>query len=143
MKNFVKKLMNNQGLRYIFFGGCTTMVNLVSYWILRNLIHIDVTKANFFAIALSILFAYVVNSRFVFHDHCETLIDHIRPFVKFISARLATMVIEVGGVWLLAVAMGLNDMIAKFCTQFIVLVLNYIFSKFLIFTTGKKAGGRK
>ena len=119
------------------------MVNLVSYWILRNLIHIDVTKANFFAIALSILFAYVVNSRFVFHDHCETLIDHIRPFVKFISARLATMVIEVGGVWLLAVAMGLNDMIAKFCTQFIVLVLNYIFSKFLIFTTGKKAGGRK
>ena len=66
MKNFVKKLMNNQGLRYIFFGGCTTMVNLVSYWILRNLIHIDVTKANFFAIALSILFAYVVNKLYVF-----------------------------------------------------------------------------
>lgn len=79
-----------------------------------------------------------MNSRFVFHDNCETLKDHIRPFVKFISARLATMVIEVGGVWLLAVAMGLNDMIAKFCTQFIVLVLNYIFSKFLIFTSGKK-----
>lgn len=40
--------MHNQGIRYIFFGGCTTMVNLVSYWIFRNLIHIDVTRANFF-----------------------------------------------------------------------------------------------
>ena len=58
--------MHNQGIRYIFFGGCTTMVNLVSYWIFRNLIHIDVTRANFFAIALSILFAYVVNKQFVF-----------------------------------------------------------------------------
>ena len=34
-----------------------------------------------------------------------------------------------------------SDMVAKFCTQFIVLVLNYIFSKFIIFTTGKKTGG--
>ena len=58
--------------------------------------------------------------------------------MKFISARLATMVIEVGGVWLLAVAMGLNDMIAKFCTQFIVLVLNYIFSKFFNLLQVKK-----
>ena len=36
-----------------------------------------------------------------------------------------------------------SDMVAKFCTQFIVLVLNYIFSKFIIFTTGKKTGGSK
>ena len=58
-------------------------------------------------------------------------------FCKFVSARLVTMVIEVGGVWLLVSVMGLNDMIGKFLTQFIVLILNYVFSKFFVFTTGK------
>ena len=51
---------------------------------------------------------------------------------NFVSARLITMVIEVGGVWLLVSVMGLNDMIGKFLTQFIVLILNYVFSKFFL-----------
>ena len=79
----------------------------------------------------------VVNSKYVFQDKCETLKDHVQPFCKFVSARLVTMVIEVGGVWLLVSVMGLNDMIGKFLTQFIVLILNYVFSKFFVFTTGK------
>ena len=90
----------------------------------------ELNIANIISIILAILFAYVVNSKFVFQDKCETLRDHIQPFCKFISARLVTMVIEVGGVWLLVSVMGLNDMIGKFLTQFIVLILNYIFSKF-------------
>ena len=134
MKKRILKLYENDVIRYIFWGGCTTLVNLVSFYIMRELGII---------LMAAILFAYVVNSRFVFHDQCATLADHIRPFLKFVSARLVTMVIEVGGVWLLAVVLGFHDMVAKFCTQFIVLVLNYIFSKFIIFTTGKKTGGSK
>lgn len=137
MKKLILKIYGNDVIRYVFWGGCTTLVNLISFYLMR-LVGIPLMTANMISIILAILFAYVVNSKFVFHDKCETLRDHIRPFMKFISARLVTMVIEVGGVWLLAVVMGFNDMIAKFCTQFIVLALNYIFSKFLIFTTGKK-----
>ena len=142
MKKLILKLYENDVIRYIFWGGCTTLVNLVSFYLMR-IEGLPLMAANIISIILAILFAYVVNSRFVFHDSCETLKDHIQPFVKFISARLVTMVIEVGGVWLLAVVMGFHDMVAKFCTQFLVLVLNYIFSKFLIFTTGKKTGGSK
>ena len=142
MKNLILKMYENDVIRYIFWGGCTTLVNLVSFYLMR-IAGLPLMAANIISIILAILFAYVVNSRFVFHDSCETLKDHIQPFVKFISARLVTMVIEVGGVWLLAVVMGFHDMVAKFCTQFLVLVLNYIFSKFLIFTTGKKTGGSK
>ena len=142
MKKPILKMYENDVIRYIFWGGCTTLVNLVSFYLMR-IAGLPLMAANIISIILAILFAYVVNSRFVFHDSCETLKDHIQPFVKFISARLVTMVIEVGGVWLLAVVMGFHDMVAKFCTQFIVLVLNYIFSKFLIFTTGKKTGGSK
>ena len=137
MKKLILKMYENDVIRYIFWGGCTTLVNLVSFYLMR-IAGLPLMAANIISIILAILFAYVVNSRLVFHDSCETLKDHIQPFVKFISARLVTMVIEVGGVWRLAVVMGFHDMVAKFCTQFLVLVLNYIFSKFLIFTTGKK-----
>lgn len=137
MKQLIKKLYASSVVRYVFFGGCTTLVNLISFYVLRKL-RVGLNIANVISIILAILFAYVVNSRFVFQDKCETLADHIRPFCKFISARLMTMVIEVGGVWLLVVKLGMNDMVGKFATQFIVLILNYVFSKFFVFTTGKK-----
>ena len=137
MKQLIKKLYASSVVRYVFFGGCTTLVNLISFYVLRKL-RVGLNIANVISIILAILFAYVVNSRFVFQDKCETLADHIRPFCKFISARLMTMVIEVGGVWLLVAKLGMNDMIGKFATQFIVLILNYVFSKFFVFTTGKR-----
>lgn len=137
MKQLIKKLYASSVVRYVFFGGCTTLVNLISFYVLRKL-KVGLNIANMISIILAILFAYVVNSRFVFQDKCQTLADHIRPFCKFISARLMTMVIEVGGVWLLVAKLGMNDMVGKFATQFIVLILNYVFSKFFVFTTGKK-----
>ncbi len=136
MKQWIRKMYESSVIRYVFFGGCTTIVNLVSFFVLRKL-NAELNTANIISIILAILFAYMVNSKFVFQDKCENLRDHIRPFSRFISARLATMVIEVGGVWLLVSVMGLNDMAGKFLTQFIVLILNYIFSKFFVFTTGK------
>ena len=136
MKQWIRKMYESSVIRYVFFGGCTTMVNLVSFFVLRKL-NVELNIANVISIILAILFAYVVNSKFVFQDKCETLRDHVRPVCKFISARLVTMIIEVGGVWLLVSVMGMNDMIGKFLTQFIVLILNYIFSKFFVFTTGK------
>ena len=112
MKKRILKLYENDVIRYIFWGGCTTLVNLLSFYIMRAM-GIPLMSANIISIILAILFAYVVNSRFVFHDRC------------------------------LAEILGFRDMFAKFCTQFIVLALNYIFSKFIIFTTGKRIGGSK
>ena len=137
LKELILCFYNNDVIRYIFFGGCTTLVNLVCFFVLRKC-NVELNIANVISIIIAIIFAYIVNSKFVFQDKCETLRDHIRPFCKFISARLLTMVIEVGGVWLLCEKMGMNGMVGKFCTQFIVLALNYVFSKFFVFTTGKK-----
>lgn len=137
LKDLILRFYENDVVRYIFFGGCTTLVNLVCFFILWNICHVNLNIANVISIIAAIIFAYVVNSKFVFKDKCETLKDHVQPFCKFVSARLLTMVIEVGGVWLLVEKMGMNGMLGKFCTQFIVLALNYIFSKFFVFTTGK------
>ncbi len=138
MIKLIKKLYFNDVVRYVFFGGCTTMVNLISFFLLRK-VSVPLNTANVISILLAISFAYVVNSKYVFQDKCESLKNHICQFCKFIGARFATMLVEVGGVWLLVGKIGMNDMIGKFITQFIVLTLNYIFSKFLVFTSGRKS----
>ena len=132
MTALIKKLYASDVVRYVFFGGCTTLVNLVSFFLMRQA-GVQRDLANVISIILAILFAYVVNSKFVFQDKCETLKDHIRPFCKFVGARGVT------GVWFFAEIIHMNDMAGKFITQFVVLALNYIFSKFLVFTSGRKS----
>ena len=133
MTALIKKLYASDVVRYVFFGGCTTLVNLVSFFLLRQA-GVQRDLANVISIILAILFAYVVNSKFVFQDK-----DHIRPFCKFVGARGVTMAIEVAGVWFFAEIIHMNDMAGKFITQLVVLALNYIFSKFLVFTSGRKS----
>ena len=124
---------NNAILRYIFLGGCATLVNLGCYYILRMTTELNLNVANVISVAAAMMFAYFTNSTFVFESEASTFREKFGEFVKFISARLVTMVVEVGGVWLMADVMRMNDYIAKFIIQFIVLVLNYILSKFLVF----------
>jgi putative flippase GtrA len=58
-------------------------------------------------------------------------------FFKFVSARVVTMIIEVVGVYCMTEMIHMNDFLSKFVIQFIVLILNYIFSKFLVFRNKK------
>ena len=114
IKELIVGLYENDVIRYIFFGACTTLVNLVVFYVMRK-VGAGLNTANVISIITAILFAYVVNSKFVFQDKCRTLKDHIQPFCKFISARLVTMVIEVGGVWLLAEILRMSDSIVVMC----------------------------
>lgn len=123
----------NSVLRYIFFGGLTTLVNLVSFYLLRNGAHLPLQAANIISIVLAVLFAYVVNARYVFEQKCNTMQEYLYQFGRFIGARAATMVIEVAGVWLTVQVGNLPDMWGKFLTQFLVLILNYLFSRFFVF----------
>lgn len=142
IKEFIIKCWKNDVLRYIFFGGCTTLVNLACFYILRRTTPIPRDIANTISVITAILFAYFVNSRFVFESRADNFKDRFNEFVKFISARLSTLIIEVGGVWLLVGVLKLNEFLIKtIVIQIIVLVLNYIFSKFLVFTKKEKKAG--
>ena len=122
---------HNSVLRYIFFGGLTTLVNLVSFYLLRSVAGFPPAGANLISIILAVLFAYVVNARYVFEKKSDTWKEHLEQFGRFIGARAVTMVVEVVGVWLTVQVGNLPDMWGKFLTQFLVLVLNYLFSRFL------------
>lgn len=139
MIGLIKKLFKNQAVRYIFFGGCTTMVNLVSYALFRYLLGIDITVANLISIFLSILFAYVVNKIFVFESRTRGLRALLVEASQFIGMRLSTMFIETFGVTFMSCVWGVQDMAAKLILQVVVLALNYVFSKWFVFKEGGEA----
>lgn len=136
----IKKIYTQyrEAIVYIFFGGCTTLINLGTYYLLRNLTNWNYNLENVISVSISILFAYFVNSRFVFRSAVHGFVPRIYEFFKFVSARFVTMLIEVGGVWIMVDFLSIPDRFSKLIIQFIVLVLNYIFSKLLVFRPGKE-----
>lgn len=132
MRNIFLKIYHNSAIRYIFFGGCTTLVNIGSYYLLRQISPWNILTVNVISIFLAILFAFFVNSKFVFCSQTKNFKGILAEFSKFFGARLLTMLIEIAGVELL-VWSGMKDVAAKIVIQFIVLTLNYILGRFWIF----------
>ena len=138
-----KKIIYSEAFMYLFIGGCTTLVNLVVFSVLTygtSLGNSDlgITISNVISIVLSILFAYVSNKLFVFHSKTNSFKELLYEMGKFIGARIATLVIEVGGVWLAVSVIGQDKMIGKLETQVLVVIGNYFISKFLVFTGNKE-----
>ena len=140
MLHFIKKLYHDSRIRYLFFGGCTTLVNLGLFAVLKGPLGIDYRISNFFSVAVAICFAFVVNKFFVFHSRTSSVSETFKEFYRFVLGRLVTMAVEVGGVPFCVEILHQPEMIAKLETQVIVTVVNYFISKFLVFkSTGGKA----
>lgn len=126
-------ILTSSAFRYIVVGGCTTMVNLVVFTILCKLLHMEVNLSNVISILCAIAFAYVTNKIFVFESKTDSAKETFLEMVKFVGARMSTMAIEVGGVFLLYEVIHQDEVIAKLETQIIVLIVNYFISKFFVF----------
>lgn len=131
--DLIKKLYYDSRIRYLFFGGLTTLVNIVVFAILEDPLGIDYKISNFFSVAAAICFAFVVNKLYVFQSKSRNFSDTLHEFVKFVLGRLVTMVVEVGGVPFCVELLGQPKMIAKLETQVIVMVVNYFISKLFVF----------
>ena len=141
---FVKKSFytcyNNPVLRYIWYGGLTTLVNWGVYYVLTRAFGMEVVWANVIAILASMLFAYFTNSRFVFESKSRGFQERFPEFVRFMSARMVTFFVEAGGVPLMVKVLQMNDLVSKVLIAVIVLILNYVFSKLLVFTRKQESG---
>ena len=138
MLNLIKKLYYDSRIRYLFFGGLTTLVNIVVFGILEGPLGIDYKVSNFFSVASAICFAFVVNKLYVFQSKSKTFGDTVQEFIKFVLGRLVTMVVEVGGVPFCVELLGQPKMVAKIETQVIVVIVNYFISKLFVFKSGSE-----
>ena len=135
IKRFVNKY--EEVIGYLIFGGLTTVVNIVVFYLFDSVFDVHYLVANAIAIVVSILFAFFTNKKYVFKSSTPTVQLWLKEFSLFVSFRLLSAVFDMGSMWLLVDGLNLNANVAKIITQFIVVVLNYAFSKFFIFKQGE------
>lgn len=116
-------------VNYLFFGVCTTLVSIVSYFILRLVID-NYMICTVLSWILAVLFAYVTNRIYVFKSKED---NKLKEFVSFISSRILTLLLELGLMFVLVDIMSLSDRISKIGVQVIVIVANYVLSKLIVF----------
>ena len=129
-----EKLWNNTELvAYLFAGVATTIVNYVVYFMATRWMGLAVMPGTWVAWVLAVLFGYVVNKAFVFKTHCESTAALVKEAFSFFTIRLVSLGAETVIMFVTVEMIGLNDLVMKLLTNFIVIVLNYVFSKLFIF----------
>lgn len=118
---------------YLFFGVLTTVVNYLVYLPVYNLLHLSASVSNAIAWVVAVAFAYLTNKPFVFKSHDWSRQTVIPELSKFVSCRLASGVMETVILLITVDLLHWNGNIWKLVTSVLVVVLNYIASKLLVF----------
>ncbi|AXB65679.1 TPA: GtrA family protein [Clostridioides difficile] len=128
---------HRETILYLFFGAFTTLVNIVSYLFFTRVILFNFMVANALAWILAVLFAYVTNKFFVFESKRIEIKFLFKEFLSFVSFRLLSGVVEMLIMYVMIDLLFVNDIIVKAFTNIVVIVLNYFFSKMIIFKNKK------
>ena len=121
-------------LLYLFFGGLTTLISIVTFMVFDLFLHELV--ANILSWVCAVAFAYVTNRTWVFQSQAKGAAV-IREMFTFVTGRLATLGIEEVLLLVLVTWLAFPGTPVKIAAQFIVLVLNYVISKLLVFRKKK------
>ena len=143
-------------ITYIIFGVLTTLVNFFAFWLFTKIFGEDLYLVNnAIAWVVGVVFAYVTNKLFVFESKSWDLKLITKEITGFLGARIFSFLVEEGGMFLFISVLGLGEkslallgftitgqFIVKILLAVIVVVLNYVFSKFFVFRQ-QEAGNRK
>ncbi|MCD7808383.1 MAG: GtrA family protein [Erysipelotrichaceae bacterium] len=127
------KKLSKELVMYIIMGIGTTVVSLLSYYILANPLHMNYQIANIISWILAVSFAYITNRKYVFESKINDSKGILKEVISFFSARLSTLVIEMVSMFVFVSLIHFDANIIKLLNQGIVLVLNYVFSKLFVF----------
>ena len=120
-------------LSYLFFGGLTTLVNFLVYIPCYNWLELSATVSNVIAWVVAVAFAYLTNKPFVFQSHDWSWKCVGPELTKFVGCRIGSGLLETAAIFLTVDLLGWNGNIMKLILAVVVVVLNYIGSKLLVF----------
>ena len=141
MKNQIKAFFDNEILSYLFFGGATTLVSILSRLVIYRISHQEIL-ATILANIIGILFAFITNDTIVFNQKRKNWPIRL---VKFFLARLSTLGFDVLLTYIFVtsypdiIGQFVNDQldqvnaIETLIAQVLIIILNYIFSKVYVF----------
>lgn len=122
-----------QTILYLIFGVLSTIVNILTYAFCTRNLNIEFLISNWIAWIVAVLFAYITNKFFVFESKKINIKFLIKELSSFVSCRLLSGIIEMILMYTMISLMSLNDFIVKIITNVVVVILNFIFSKLIIF----------
>ena len=120
-------------LAYLVFGVLTTVVNYLVYLPCYNLLGMKAVVSNVIAWVVAVAFAYVTNKPFVFRSHDWSAKTVVPELTKFVGTRVASGGMESAIIWITVDLLGGNGNIWKLVTSVLVVILNYVGSKLLVF----------
>ena len=138
-------LVNHEIVSYVFFGLLTTVVSMGSFYLFDQLLGAErflgdknYLVANALSWIAAVLFAFVTNKLFVFSSRSWKAKVAGPEFVSFVSARLFSLLVDMGLMYLFVSILSMHEMLAKFIVQIVIVMINYVFSKLFIFKGKKK-----
>ena len=115
---------------YVVFGAFTFFVNIAVYFLFENVLGVNYLISNIIAWFFSVLFAYITNRIWVFESKSPNI---LKEMALFFGGRIFSGVVDTALMYLFIDVMMIGDTISKIVVQIIVIVLNYIFSKLIVF----------
>ena len=133
MINKCLKIYNNykQIILYLIFGALTTLINIITFYICNNLFVIEYKLSNIIAWTLSVIFAFVTNKTIVFSSKDKKRIAY--EVVSFLIARLLSLLFDMALMIFMIDVLKIDALLTKIFVNIFVVVINYLFSKFIIF----------
>lgn len=120
-------------IMYAVFGVLTTLVNMVSYYLCFRVADIPNVASTVIAWVLAVLFAFITNKLWVFDSRSFSVKVLRHEIPAFYVARLVTGILDVGIMYLAVDQLHLNPTLWKLVSNVLVIVINYIASRFFIF----------
>ena len=120
-------------LAYLFFGVLTTAVNYLVYLPCYNMLQLSASASNVIAWVFAVVFAYLTNKPFVFKSHDWSAKTIIPEFGKFVGSRFVSGALETAMIFVTVDLLRWDGNLMKVITSVLVVILNYIASKLLVF----------
>lgn len=118
---------------YLVFGGLTTVINLLVYAITTKIFGINYLVCTVIAWILAVIFAYITNKLYVFESKSFKKEVIVKEVTSFFLARLLSLFIDMLIMYVFVSIFKFNDMVIKIISNIVVIIVNYVLSKFIIF----------
>ncbi|MBQ7668661.1 MAG: GtrA family protein [Clostridia bacterium] len=115
---------------YLFFGGLTTVINVVVYAICARVFNLPTIPSTIIAWMFAVSVAFIANKLWVFESKNKAV---FKELTKFFACRIGTGTLDVIVMFVTVDLLFFNEIIMKLISNIIVIILNYIFSKLIVF----------
>lgn len=131
---FKEKLIQKETIAYIIVGTLTTGVNMIAYHWFCNMVGIRNLVSNALAWIVAMLFAYFANAKYVFKPTKKGFVGEVLQVGKFFTARFVSFLVEEAAMFVFVDLLCVNNMLIKAIMNVVVVIINYFFSKFVVFS---------